>query len=134
VTKDIDYLSAIEAVRLFRSRKLSPVELMQAVIDRAAEVEPAINAFAQTFYDEALVQARASEARYSAGGAPPRPLEGLPVAVKEEAPIAGHKNTLGSLALRDFVADHTAPFVQRVAAAHEQRFPWFDAPERRPVF
>jgi hypothetical protein len=48
---DLHYLSATEAVRLFRARKLSPVELVQAVIDRAQKVEPAINAFAKTFYD-----------------------------------------------------------------------------------
>ena len=114
---DLHYLSATEAVRLFRARKLSPLELMRAVIDRAEKVEPVINAFAETFYEEALTKARAAEARYAARGEPSRPLEGLPVAVKEEAPIVGHKNTLGSLALRDVVADHTAPFVQRILDA-----------------
>jgi aspartyl-tRNA(Asn)/glutamyl-tRNA(Gln) amidotransferase subunit A len=113
---ELHYLPATEAVRLFRARKLSPVELMQAIIARAEKVEPAINAFAETFYDQALTQARAAEVRYAAGGEP-RPLDGLPVAVKEEAPIAGHKNTLGSLALRDAIADHTAVFVQRILDA-----------------
>jgi aspartyl-tRNA(Asn)/glutamyl-tRNA(Gln) amidotransferase subunit A len=114
---DLHYLSATEALRMFRARQLSPVELVQAVIDRAAKVEPAINAFAETLYDQALTQARAAEARYAAGGNPPRPLEGLPVAVKEEAPIAGQKNTFGSLPLRDAVADHTAVLVQRILDA-----------------
>ena len=76
-----------------------------------------INAFAATRYDEALDAARAAEARYAGSGPPPRPLEGLPVAVKEEAPIAGQLNTLGSLPLRDVVADHTAAFVQRILDA-----------------
>jgi aspartyl-tRNA(Asn)/glutamyl-tRNA(Gln) amidotransferase subunit A len=114
---DLHYLPATEALRLFRARKLSPVELLQAVIDRAAKVEPVINAFADTHYDEAFALARAAEARYKNGGEPPRPLEGLPVAVKEEAPIKGHKNTLASLPLRDVVADHTAVFVQRIIDA-----------------
>ncbi len=114
---DLHYLSATEALRLFRARELSPVELAEAVIDRAEKVEPAINAFAETFYDEALARARESEARYAGVGDPPRPLEGLPVAVKEEAPIAGQKNALGSLPLRDVVADHTAVFVQRILDA-----------------
>jgi aspartyl-tRNA(Asn)/glutamyl-tRNA(Gln) amidotransferase subunit A len=114
---DLHYLSATEALRLFRARKLSPVELMRAVIGRAGKVEPAINAFAETRYDEALTLARAAEARYAAGGDPPRPLEGLPIAVKEEAPIAGQKNTFGCVALRDSVADHTAVFVQRILDA-----------------
>ncbi len=116
-TSDLHYLPATEALKLFRARKLSPVELMQAVIDRAGKVEPAINAFAETRYDEALEQARAAEARYAEGGEPPRPLEGLPIAVKEEAPIAGQKNTFGCVPLRDAVADHTAVFVQRILDA-----------------
>ena len=117
VTSDLHYLSATEAVKLFKARKVSPVELMKAVIYRAEKVEPAINAFAATLYEEALGQARAAEARYASGGEPPRPLEGLPVAVKEEAPIAGQRNTLASVPLRDTVADHTAVFVQRIIDA-----------------
>jgi aspartyl-tRNA(Asn)/glutamyl-tRNA(Gln) amidotransferase subunit A len=117
ITTDLHYISATEALSLFRARKLSPVELLQAVIDRAEKVEPKINAFAEKRYDEALEQARAAEARYAVGGQPPRSLEGLPVAVKEEAPIKGQKNTFGCLPLRDAVADHTAVFVQRILDA-----------------
>ena len=114
---DLHYLSATEALRLFRSRELSPVELMTAVIARAEAVEPAINAFAETRFDEAMDAARAAQERYAGTGDPPGPLDGLPVAVKEEAPIAGQQNTLGSLPLRDVVADHTAAFVQRIIDA-----------------
>ena len=114
---DLHYLSASEALRLFRTRELSPVELLTAVIARAEAVEPVINAFAETRYDEALELARAAQERYAGTGPPPRPLDGLPVAVKEEAPIAGQKNTLGSLPLRETVADHTAAFVQRIIDA-----------------
>ena len=45
---DLCYLSATDALRLFRARELSPVELTQAVIDRAEAVEPIVNAFADT--------------------------------------------------------------------------------------
>jgi aspartyl-tRNA(Asn)/glutamyl-tRNA(Gln) amidotransferase subunit A len=115
---DLYYLSAADALRLFRARELSPVELAEAVIARAEAVEPTVNAFAETFYAEALAEARAAEARYAGkGGETPRPLEGLLVAVKEEAPIAGQRNTLGSLPLRDVVADKTAVFVQRIMDA-----------------
>src|SRR6267378_124553 len=107
---DLHYMPATEALKQFKSRKLSPVELVRAVIDRATAVEPAINAFAQTFFDEALTQAKAAETRYAGNGKPARALEGILVAVKEEAPITGHKNTLGSLPLRDTIADHTAVF------------------------
>jgi aspartyl-tRNA(Asn)/glutamyl-tRNA(Gln) amidotransferase subunit A len=84
---DLHYLPATEALKLFRARKLSPVELVSAVIARAEKVEPIINAFAATLYEQALDQARAAEARYATDGEPPRALEGLPIAVKEEAPI-----------------------------------------------
>jgi Asp-tRNA(Asn)/Glu-tRNA(Gln) amidotransferase A subunit family amidase len=114
---ELCYLPAGTALRLFRSRELSPVELAKAVIARAEAVEPVINAFAATFYEQALGQARAAEARYAGRGEPPRPLEGLLVAVKEEAPIAGQLNTLGSLPLRDLVASQTAVFVQRIIDA-----------------
>jgi aspartyl-tRNA(Asn)/glutamyl-tRNA(Gln) amidotransferase subunit A len=114
---DLCYLSATEALRLFRARELSPVELAEAIIARAEVVEPTVNAFAETFYDEALRQATAAAARYAGTGEPPRPLDGLLVAVKEEAPIAGQRNTLGSLPLRDVVADQTAVFVQRIIDA-----------------
>ena len=56
---DLHYLTAAEALRLFRARELSPVELVSAVIKRAEAVEPVINAFAETFYEQALDQARA---------------------------------------------------------------------------
>jgi aspartyl-tRNA(Asn)/glutamyl-tRNA(Gln) amidotransferase subunit A len=114
---ELCYLPAATALRLFRSRELSPVELAEAVIARAEAVEPVINAFAATFYEQALSQARAAEARYAGRGEPPRPLEGLLVAVKEEAPVAGQLNTLGSLPLRDVVASQTAVFVQRIIDA-----------------
>jgi aspartyl-tRNA(Asn)/glutamyl-tRNA(Gln) amidotransferase subunit A len=84
---DLHYLSAVDALAQFRSGELSPVELMSAVIARAEVVEPAVNAFAATH------------------------------AVKEEAPIAGQPNTLGSLPLRDEVAPETAVFVQRIIDA-----------------
>ena len=115
---ELCYLPAVHAFCSCSGHgELSPVELTEAVIARAEAVEPVINAFAATFYEQALGQARAAEARYAGRGEPPRPLEGLLVAVKEEAPIAGQLNTLGSLALRDVVASQTAVFVQRIIDA-----------------
>src|SRR5690242_9839337 len=90
---------------------------MQALIDQADKVEPSINAFAEKHYDAALASARAAEAVFMSPSGSPRELEGIPVAVKEEAPIAGHRYTLGSLALKDEIADHTAVFVQRILDA-----------------
>src|SRR5258708_18623181 len=96
---------------MFRTRGRWAVELVEAVIARAGAVEPAINAFAESRFDEAIAAARAAEARYAGRGEPAGPLDGLPVAVKEEAPIAGQRNTLGPLPLRRVVANETAAFV-----------------------
>ena len=108
---DLHYLSATEAIERFRARELSPVELMEAVIARAGEVEPTVNALCHTFHERALQQARAAEARYAAGDA--RPLEGIPLAVKEEEAIAGQPWTQGSLIYKDLVAEHTSAFARR---------------------
>jgi len=112
---DLHYITAVDALERFGAGALSPVDLLTAVIERAQKVEPAINAFAATYYDQALEQARLAEKRWADGTA--RPLEGIPVAVKEEAPIAGKPNTLGSMLLKDTVAEQTAAFVQRVIDA-----------------
>ena len=99
---------------MFRARKLSPVELMEAVIARAEAVEPTVNALCHRFFDQAIEQAHEAEARYMGRGAPPRPLEGIPTAFKEEEPIAGQPWTQGSLIYKDLVARESSCFAQRV--------------------
>jgi Asp-tRNA(Asn)/Glu-tRNA(Gln) amidotransferase A subunit family amidase len=111
-SSDLTYLGASEAIALFKARKLSPVELMDAVIARAEQVAPTLNPFSNTYFDEARDKARLAEARYAKGkrtGA----LEGLPLAVKEEAAIAGLPATGGCLALKDVIADETLVIVER---------------------
>ena len=73
---------------MFKARELSPVELMEAVIAQAETVEPVVNALCHQFFDEALDQARDAEQRYAGKGDPPRPLEGIPLAIKEEEAVA----------------------------------------------
>ncbi len=111
---DLCYLPATEALKLFKRRKLSPVELMQAVIRRSERVEPTINAFTETYFDEAMELARKSEARYMRKNARLRALEGLPLAIKDEVPVAGRSQTDGSLIFKDQIAETTAPFAQRL--------------------
>lgn len=114
---DLHYISATEAIRLFSSKELSPVELLTAVIDRAEVVEPVVNSLCHTFYDEALQQARQAEARYAGKGPAPRPLEGIPLAVKEHEPIAGQPWTQASLLFKDEIATETSCFAQRTIDA-----------------
>lgn len=114
---DLHYLSATDALKLFRSKELSPVELMTAIIERAEAVEPVVNALCHTFFDEALEQARQSEARYARGGEDARPLDGISLAVKEHEPIAGQPWTQASLLYREEIATETSCFVQRAIDA-----------------
>ena len=111
---DLHYLSATEALRLFRARELSPVELLDAVIARAEAVEPTVNALCHTFYDEARAAARAAEDRYAGRGETPRELEGIPLAIKEEEAIEGQPWTQGSLLYETLIADYTSAFAQRM--------------------
>ena len=48
---DLCYMPASTALELFRKKKLSPVELMQAVIARAEKTRDKVNAFTYTHYD-----------------------------------------------------------------------------------
>ena len=114
---ELCYLSAHEALERFASRELSPVELMEAVIARADETEPEVNALCIRRFEEALDCARRAEQRYLVGRPSPRPLEGLPIAVKEETAIAGQRTTQGSLIYEHFVPAESAVVVSRVLAA-----------------
>ncbi|MEZ5773506.1 MAG: amidase [Hyphomicrobiaceae bacterium] len=113
---ELCYLPASEALRLFRARKLSPVELMKAVVARAEASQPAINAFTFRYFEEALGKARIAEARYHKGHAD-GDLEGLPVAVKDESYIKGYPTTNASALMRDFVPDRTSPTNERLLEA-----------------
>lgn len=114
--EELAYLPAWKALDLFRARKLSPVELMRAVIDRAEAVAAPLNAFTYKHYDEAMEAARRAEAKY-ASGAETGALEGLPIGIKDESYIAGKPTSGGSLILKDFIADATSPNNERILAA-----------------
>lgn len=114
---DLCYMGAVEALALFKARKLSPVELMQAVIARAEAVESKVNLFADTYYDEAMDLARKAEAKYARPGARLRPLEGLPVAIKDENRLKGKWTSSGSLTTPKVPDSHTSLSVERLMKA-----------------
>ena len=99
--QDLCYISATDAIAAFKAKTLSPVELMRAIIARAEAVNPKINAFPMTLYERALEQARKAEARYMKTDGRLRPVEGIPVAIKDETAIKGERTTYGSLIFRD---------------------------------
>jgi aspartyl-tRNA(Asn)/glutamyl-tRNA(Gln) amidotransferase subunit A len=108
-------LTAVDALAKMRAKDLSPVELLASVRARADQVEPTVNALSERLDDAADAAARDSEARFASGD-DVRPLEGLPVAIKEEMPVAGWRMRYGSLAV-DEVAEYTAPVPERIFAS-----------------
>ena len=114
---DLCYLSATDALTKFRALTLSPVELLDALIERAEAVEPAVNALAYCHFDEARAQAKKAEARYAKTDGRLRRLEGLPLAVKEDTAIKGKRQTVGSLIFENRIAQTTDPLVERLVKA-----------------
>jgi Asp-tRNA(Asn)/Glu-tRNA(Gln) amidotransferase A subunit family amidase len=114
---ELCFLSANEALALFRSKTLSPVELLDSLIDRIEAIEPQVNAVCDRRYDEARAEAAASADRYAGKGDAPGALEGVPVAAKEEQPMVGRINSYGSLVYADQVATTTHPMLERIQAA-----------------
>lgn len=110
---DLCYLSAIDALKLFKEKKLSPVELLNAQIARAEKVEPIINAFSHTYYEQALEQARQAEGRYMKDE-PAGSLDGLAVAIKDEVEVEGQPCTEGSLLYKDRIAEEDAVLAARL--------------------
>lgn len=116
MSEALHYLSATEALEMFRKRDLSPVELLEANIAQSELWEPSINAFSHTYFDEALEQARESEARY-AKGEPCGVLDGIPLAMKDEIDVRGQPVTEGSLLHKDRIADDDAVLAARLRKA-----------------
>ena len=105
-----------ELCATLRERRASPVELMEAVLARIGETNPDLNAVtSQRDADACLADARAAEARIARGEG--RPLEGIPLGVKELEEVAGLPWTEGSMLFRDRVATRDSLQVARLKAA-----------------
>ena len=113
---DLAGRSAGELARLIRTRQASPVEVVQASLDRIAAIQPALNAFCFVYPEEALAAAHRAEAQVMAGGALP-PLLGLPIAFKDLTKTRGKRTTLGSKVFEHWVPDDDAVVVERLHAA-----------------
>lgn len=112
---DLCYLDACEVLQLFRQRALSPVEVLAAQIERYEDIGGDINAFTQTAFARAQLQAQLAERAYANGSA--RPLEGVTTAIKDETYILGEVTTNGSRLLQKNIADTTDPVPERLIAA-----------------
>ena len=114
---DLCYMSAIDALGAFKARTLSPVELMKAVIARCEAVNPGLNLVTYSYFDRALEQAKAAEARYGKTDGRLRALEGLPFASKDYHAIKGEITTVGSKIMEHNRPDHTYPVTERLMRA-----------------
>ncbi|WP_461168603.1 amidase [Arthrobacter sp. Z1-15] len=119
---DLHYLDATTALRLFRSKELSPVELLTAVINRVVEVNGSmasggsINAVTETLFDEAMSAARSAADSYRSGRNL-SPLLGLPVAAKEKHGLKGRTLSQGLMARRSAVSPADHPVIGRIRGA-----------------
>ncbi|WP_411885382.1 amidase [Polaromonas sp. YR568] len=109
-------ISAVELRRLIGSRRVSPVELMDACIGRIENLNPAINAICATDFTRAREAARLAEAQVMRGG-PLGPLHGLPLGVKDLQDTAGLLTTYGNVGLRGNVPAKDNALVAKLRAA-----------------
>jgi aspartyl-tRNA(Asn)/glutamyl-tRNA(Gln) amidotransferase subunit A len=108
-------LTAHELLALYRTHDASPVDAVAAVLARIERCEPHLHATFALDAEAALAQARASQARWRNGSA--RPLEGVPVTLKENIATQGTPVPLGTAATRPVPAAADAPPAARLREA-----------------
>ncbi|MGQ2981464.1 MAG: amidase family protein, partial [Polaromonas sp.] len=109
-------LGAVELSQAFADGSLTPVDALDSVLARMHAVQPHINALVACDLEGARVAARASALRWRRG-APLSPLDGVPLTVKDNIPVAGLPCRWGSKLYVDFLAGHDEEPVQRLRAA-----------------
>ncbi|MFQ5889978.1 MAG: amidase [Gemmatimonadota bacterium] len=114
-SSDVALLPATELRDRIARRALSPVELVEACLDRIARYDGILNAV-PTVSDRAIQEAREVERRLCAGEGAGL-LCGLPVGIKDVTPVAGLRTTYGSPLYADYVPEEDALVVRRLRAA-----------------
>ena len=113
---DLLKMTLIELAETLRARKASPVDLMRATFERIDETHQDLNAVIAMRDREALLRdAKTAEARIVRGEA--RPLEGIPLGVKDLENAEGLVTSQGSLPFKDNLAKHDSTQVARLKAA-----------------
>ena len=108
--------SATELARMIREKEVSPVEVVEAHIQRVEAVNPALNAMVWQRFDAARREAREAESLLMGNDELP-PLLGVPFTDKEAIALKGAPLTSGSIYRKDEVAVEDATAVARVRAA-----------------
>ena len=113
---DLHWLTAAEIGEAYAARRLSPVEIVQALLDRIAAHDAQLHAFIAVDGEAALDAARQAEREILAGRGR-GPLHGVPVGIKDIIDIAGQPTTCHSKIMLDNVAREDAPVISRLRAA-----------------
>lgn len=113
---DVPFLSATRLARDIRTGNISPVDVVETLLDRIAERNDRTNAFVTVATEEARTAAREAERAVEAGGEL-GPLHGVPVAVKDLTPTAGIRTTFGSPLFAENVPDEDSVLVKRMKDA-----------------
>ncbi len=107
---------ATDLAAAIRARRLSPVELVDAVLARIGRLNPRLRAYLTVTDEQAREAARQAETAVMHGD-PLGPLHGIPVGIKDLSYTKGIRTTRGSLIYQDFVPDENHPIVARLLAA-----------------
>ncbi len=119
---DLAFASIEKIGKLFRKRKLSPVELSKLMLARIERLNPKLNAYITITPEVALAQAQKAESEFFAPGGRkgPRdrgPLHGIPISLKDNIYTKGIRTTAGSKILKDFIPKEDACVVGQLRQA-----------------
>jgi amidase len=111
------FAQASELVSLYRRRKVSPLEVVRAVLGRIEKVNPTLNAYCTVATEQAVAAARRATAALGKKGAKLGALHGVPVSIKDLTPTKGIRTTFGSKIYEHNVPEADALVVERLKAA-----------------
>ncbi len=115
-SRDLTFTPAGELVTLYRARRVSPLEVIEACLARIDAVNPRVNAVVTLARESALAEARRATAMLRRG-AELGTLFGVPVGIKDLAQTKGLRTTFGSKLYEDHVPAEDALVVERLRAA-----------------
>jgi len=115
-TADLCFLPAAEMVSAVKKKKLSPVEIVDALLARIEKINSQVNAYCTVVPEMAREAARKAEVAVMRKGKL-GPLHGVPVSIKDLTPTAGIRTTWGSKIFEHFVPEEDALVVQRLKSA-----------------
>lgn len=116
---DLAFASISEIARLFRKRKLSPIELTKLMLSRISKLDVRLNSFITVTPELALEQAKQAERELS-GRKSSRdrgPLHGIPISMKDNIYTRDVRTTAGAKILAKFVPQHDATVVTQLKEA-----------------